>query len=341
MPRFIQKIKPKSWYDRLIEKFKLQLKEECFMPGPGGGSRGGGGGRSGGGFGGGFGGSGGGGFGGGPRPGGRPGGGFGPRPPHHRPYGGWGWGWRRPYYGGGCLGGLASLIILPVVMILVSVVVLFSILGSAVTDFAAGGSIQYDENTFQDYADAQYRTEFGTSTAYEDNLMIVFLVDEEEHYDFAYIAWVGDHIDNSINLMFGSEQTALGRAIEANVNMRSYKYSLDSDLARVVDQMADEIEAKSLSSSFKCSEDHVQVTSHLTNKTDLSMTDSTVNDALTRFTEETGIPIVLVVEDAVDVFGKTYDSGTILTLLIFSILLIVGIVLLVKAWKRRKEGEQE
>ena len=171
--------------------------------------------------------------------------------------------------------------------------------------------------------------------------MLVFLVDEGENYDFAYIAWVGDHIDSSINLMFGNEQTELGRAVAANVNLKSYKYSLDSDLARVVEQMQAQIEAKGLESSFKCTENHVQVTSHLTNKSELPMTEATVNDALANFTESTGIPMVIVVEEAETVFGKTLNEGTIGIVLISTVFLIVGGVLLVKAIKRKREGEME
>ena len=102
--------------------------------------------------------------------------------------------------------------------------------------------------------------------------------------------------------MFGNEQTELGHALGSNINETSYKYSLDSDLAGVVDTMTQEIVAKGLNTSFGCEENHVQVESHLTNKTDIPMTEDTVNEALKKFTETTGIPAVIVVEDIEDVF---------------------------------------
>lgn len=164
--------------------------------------------------------------------------------------------------------------------------------------------VNYDENTFQDYANEQYKAEFGSSQAYEDNLLLVFLADAEECYDYYYIAWVGDHIASDINFMFGNEDTELGNAIAESVNENSYKYSLDSNIAHVVEAMQNHIASKSLESSFTCQEAHAQVTSHLTNKTALEMTEETVNTALQNFTQATGIPIVVVVDDIADVFGN-------------------------------------
>lgn len=311
------------------------------MPGPGGGRNGGGGSR--GGFGGGsYGGGSRGGFGGG-FGGGHHGGFGGPHRPPRRGYyfGGpfWGgyWGPRRYYYGGGgCLGGLLGLIFVPVILILMAAVMLFATVGTAFTDVTSGGSVKYDENTFQDYADAQYRAEFGNSTAYEDNLLLVVLVDED-YYDYHYIAWVGDHIQTDINKLFGNERTEFGRAMDANVNVNSYKYSLDTNLAQVVEQMTAVIEQKNLESSFKCKEEHIQVDSHVTNKTDLDITEETVNLALTEFTETTGIPIVLVVDDAEDVFGKTIDSGSIVIVLLSVAMIGFAIYLIVKSARQKRE----
>ena len=225
-------------------------------------------------------------------------------------------------------------------MILLSAVMLFASVGTAFSDVTSGGSVKYDENTFQDYADVQYRAEFGNSTAYEDNLLLVVLVDED-YYDYHYIAWVGDHIQTDINKLFGNEQTEFGRAMDANVNVNSYKYSLDSNLAQVVEQMTKVIEGKELESSFKCQEEHVQVNPHVTNKTDLAITEETVNLALEEFTETTGIPIVLVVEDAEEVFGKTIDTSSIGIVVMSLIILGVAIYLIVKTVRQKKENQDE
>lgn len=315
------------------------------MPGPGGGAHGGGGSR-GGGFGGG-------GFGGGPRGGGfgGPHGGFGGphghRPPPRGPRGywggGWGWGPRRYYGGGGCLGGLLGMLMLPIILILIVVVVLFSTISSAFGTVTRGGDVNYDEEKLQDYADAQYAAEFGNSAAYEDNILIVFGVEKEEYWDYCYIAWVGDHVNTEINNMFGSEQTAFGRAITANINNKSYKYSLDSNLAAVIETMQKNVEAKELASSFKCNEAHGQTSSHLTDKTEsMALTAETVNSALEEFTEATGISVVVVVDEIEDIFGKEIAVSDIIIVIVCLVLLGLAVYLIIRTIKNKpKNGEAE
>ncbi len=310
------------------------------MPGPGGSH--GGGSRGGGGFGGG---SHGGGFGGGGF-GGRPGGGFGggPRGPRG-PRWGYGGYWGRPYgyggygYGGGCLGGLMGMLLAPIIILVLAVAVFFSSIGTAISAATQGGVVQYDEEKFQDFADAQYAAEFSGKGAYEDYVLLV-MVTSEDYYDYVYIAWVGDHIDSKIHRLFDSQGT-FGRAIHSNVNMDNYKYSLDSDLARVVEQMELEITDLGLFSSHKCEEDHSKADSHLTNLSNLQLTQDTVDDALKSFTESTGIPMVVVVEDAEDVFGRTMPVESIFALIFAAVLVGVAIYMIVRAVKNRKNKQDK
>lgn len=295
------------------------------MPGPGGGSRGGGfgGGSRGGGFGGG-----GGGFGGGRYGGHR--GGFGYRG---------GWYGPRYYGGGGCLGGLLGILLLPIVMLIVAAVLLVSIVGSAISNVAQGGSIYYDEAKFQDYADEQYAAEFSKYSNYENNLLIVFLTNEEAD-GYYTIAWVGDNIDTKIINMFGDETTAFGRVVQNSINREYYKYSLDSNLASVMDQMGDRIEALNLPSSFRNEKPTENApTSHLTNHSQLSLTEETVNDALKEFTEKTSIPAVIVVDTMENVFGKTIPLGDIIIVILILVLIGVAIYMIVRAIKNRKEED--
>ena len=305
------------------------------MPGPGGGSRGGGfgGGSRGGGFGGGRGG----GFGGGSRGGGFGGGYGGYWGPRRHYYGGW----RRPYYGyggGGCLGGLLGIIMLPIILLLVVSVLLISIVGSALQNVANGGSIYYDEAVFQQYADDKYAAEFSSYSNYENNLLIVFLTNEEAD-GYYVIAWVGDNIHTDINYMFGDETTTFGRVVQGSINREYYAYSLDSNLANVMDQMAVKISALGLDSSFrtqKVSENPAP--SHLTNYSSLSLTEETVNDSLKAFTEKTDIPTVIVVDTMENVFGKTIPVGDIITVIGLLVILGVSIYMIVRAVKNRKNN---
>lgn len=333
------------------------------MPGPGGGSHGGGGGR-GGSFGGGsFGGGGrGGSFGGGFNGGGFHGGGMPPgghhRPPHHGGYHGGGW-HHRPgrYYGrnSGCLGNLTGMIFTPIIILVFIVMIVIYNFGQP-TDVTiiTGSDSPYDENTFQDYADEQYADIFGESTAYEDNILLVFLTEDEEFYDYYYIAWVGDHIQKDINYLFGSNSSELGQEIESAINVSSYKYSLDSNIADVINAMSKQIADLNLDSSYTCTEEHIQTSSRLINKTTMDMTDETVNSALENFTQSTGIPIAVVVADMDDVFETpavnnqqtAVQSSSITSILpviaiiIIAIIVVILIVVLVK-YKKKKDSELE
>lgn len=296
------------------------------MPGPGGGSRGGGfggsGGRSGGGFGGG-------GFG----HGGRHGGYHGRRPY----YGGFYGGYRRPYYyGGGCLGGFFGLLIAPLIIFATAVMLIIYSFSSSLSVVSQGGVMEYDENVFQDYANEQYEKIFGDSNSYEDNLLIVFLTNEECD-NYYCIAWVGDHIKKDINYMFGNESTDFGRAINSSVNSSSYKYSLDSNLAHAMETMTEKVSLKnSNSGSFTCNEDHTPLNSQLYNYTDLDLTTETVETALVSFTETTEIPVAIVVEDMSDVFEKKISFTDIFFLLLGIGLLILSVVLIVRSIKNQK-----
>ncbi len=300
------------------------------MAGPGGGARGGG--FGGGSRGGGFGGSRGGGFGGGSRGGGF---GYGPRGPRRPFFGGW---YHRPYYGGGCLGGLMSLILLPVILLVLVVGLLFGTVGSAISNVANGGIISYDEKVFQDYANKRYSEEFSDSGAYEDNILIVFLTNEE--YDGYYtIAWVGDSINRSVNELFGDESTAFGRAMYSSINSEYYEYSLSANLASVADKMASAVKSLGLKSSYLYKETTTSTAkSHLTNYSGMPLSQETVDNALIAFTEETDIPMVIVVDTMENVFGKNIPLSDIIVVLLLVAAAVVLIVVIVKAVRKNKKN---
>ena len=225
---------------------------------------------------------------------------------------------------------------IPLVFILFASIIFISNVGDAVTAFREGGIVRYDEEVFQDYANERYMEEFGSSTAYEDNILIVFLTDESCE-EFYCIAWVGDHISTPIYKMFGDESTTFGRTMISSINAETYKYSLSSNLARAVELMELSIKDLGQSSSHSCTENHTQVPSHLTNRSELTLTEATVNDALTRFTASTDIPIVIVVDEMEDVFGKTMPFELVLTLLVAAVFIGVGIYLIVRVVKNNKK----
>lgn len=233
----------------------------------------------------------------------------------------------------------------PIIVLLFTGVILFIMVGSAFTSVVNGGQIVYDEQAFQAYADSRYAEEFGTSSSYEDNLLIVIATNEDAD-DYYCIAWVGDNIHTKINYMFGDESSTFGHVVQGTINSEYYAYSLDSNLATVMDRMAEEIVALNLVSSFNLPSDQSKMTeSHLTNYTELTLTEGTVNPALQRFTEQTDIPVVIVVDTMENVFGKSISFSDILIVLIlvgiaiFAIFLIVRNVRGYNAEKKKKDGE--
>ena len=276
------------------------------MPGPG---AGGGGGRAGGGFGGGFGG---GGFGGG---GGYRGGGFGFFP---------------MFYGGGCLGGVLSFFMLPLILLLVGALILFGVVGGAFATLISGGNIVYNEAKISDYADMQYAEIYGAYSAYEDNIVLVIATDSEEYWDYAYIAWVGDHLSNQMYYAFDSTGT-LDVAIARSINASYYKYSLDTDLARMVETMTAAV--KDIP-ALKCNEVSSGAPSRFVNKTeDIATSSETVEAALAEFTAETGIPFSIVIDEAEDIFGKTFSASDIISIVIAVGLIVFAVIWIVRKYK--------
>lgn len=293
------------------------------MAGPGGGSRGGG--FGGGSFGGG---SRGGGFGGGGHRGGFHGGfygGFGPR--HHR-----------HYYGGG---GLFNALMFPIFITIIITAMLISMLADGFGSILNGGRIVYDEKEFERYANNAYISEFGTSSATEDNILIVFLTNEE--YDGYYtIAWVGENVQYKINESFGDQTTAFGSAMHSSINSEYYEFSLASNLAMAVSKMTGTVEGMGLTSSFITKKDHGNITpSHVTNKSELALNEETVNVALREFTEKTEIPMVIVIDTVENVFGKSFsptDIVIIIALLALAVGMIIFIIKTVRKYKAEKSS---
>ncbi|MBR0454812.1 MAG: hypothetical protein IIX25_04050, partial [Clostridia bacterium] len=293
------------------------------MAGPGGGSRGGG--FGGGSFGGG---SRGGGFGGGGHRGGFHGGfygGFGPR--HHR-----------HYYGGG---GLFNALMFPIFITIIITAMLISMLADGFGSILNGGRIVYNEKEFERYANSAYISEFGTSSATEDNILIVFLTNEE--YDGYYtIAWVGENVQYKINESFGDQTTAFGSAMHSSINSEYYEFSLASNLAMAVSKMTGTVEGMGLTSSFITKKDHGNMTpSHVTNKSELALNEETINVALREFTEKTEIPMVIVIDTVENVFGKSFaptDIVIIIALLTLAVGMIIFIIKTVRKYKAEKRS---
>ena len=291
------------------------------MPGPGGGSRGGGF-RGGGGSSGGFRGGSTGGF----RPTGSGGfrtGGFGYRPRGFIPMG---FGYRR---GIGC----GTIPILAIFVIFMLIWLFAPSSGSYNEDITSGGKTYvYSEEEFQEFADSEYSDIFGDSSCYEGNIILAVLTNDEAD-DYFAIAWVGDQIDPAVREMFGG-YTQLGDEMNRYINGTYYAYSLDSDLAAVVEAMTDHVAPATMGIEISDSQGEFR------NYSDLDLSDETVETALAEFREETGIPMAIVVESLEKVFPRKMAFGSIFGGGALPIVLIAVVVVLALAVKKGKKTEQ-
>lgn len=218
-----------------------------------------------------------------------------PRPVHHH-----GPGMGRYPGGSGCGGcGCSGFFTLPILLFLM-VAMLFGNSGNhAVPEPDHQGA--YSERSLEGYAAEQYDIAFDASPAYEDNLLLTFLV-YDDHSDFSYIAWVGDHINDATFALLGGNETVLGRTLERYVQY-GYENTLSDDLSRAIGSLAGEIVAASPNGAYLCTDVHSAPSDPLVNDASLSLDEELLRSALREFTNTTGIPIVLVVEDAADIFG--------------------------------------
>ena len=229
----------------------------------------------------------------------------------------------------------------PIFITIIITAMLISMLADGFGSILNGGRIVYDEKEFERYANNAYISEFGTSSATEDNILIVFLTNEE--YDGYYtIAWVGENVQYKINESFGDQTTAFGSAMRSSINSEYYEFSLASNLAMAVSKMTGTVEGMGLTSSFITKKDHGNmIPSHVTNKSELALNEETVNVALREFTEKTEIPMVIVIDTVENVFGKSFaptDIVIIIALLALAVGMIIFIIKTVRKYKAEKSS---
>ena len=240
-----------------------------------------------------------------------------------------GFGYRRPM-------GCSSILILPIFYIFLILFLILSFSGGSSSQgeqiTSGGRTYTYDEEAFQDFADQEYQHAFGDSDNYEGNILLAILTNDEAD-DYFAIAWVGDDIDPEIREMFGG-YTELGDAMNQHINGTYYAYSLDGDLAAVVETMTAKVAAVSDGTTLSGSDVDFR------NYTDLDLSSQTVSKALTEFKKETGIPMVIVVESLEEVFPKQSSFGSIFSAGPTVIILIV-VVAAAAVWLRKKSNKKE
>ena len=159
----------------------------------------------------------------------------------------------------------------------------------------------HDERPLEDFASAQYEQAFRYSAAYEDNLLLAFVV-YEDCSDFSYMTWVGDHVCDDAFRNLRGEGTWLDAMLERRIGT-DYTYSLSADLCGAIGELAEQINTDSGPDPLTCAEDHTDSPTYVLNMSRIDINGDELNEALADFRRKTQLPIVLVVEDAGDIFG--------------------------------------
>lgn len=229
------------------------------------------------------------------------------------------------------MGGLVGMILLPVVLVILLVALIFGGLFNGVNTV-------YDEEDFQDYAYDRYMQYFGSEKDYEDQLLMLVLVEDDEYYAYNFIAFTGNDIHNSIRNMLGGNGTQLGALMTQNIS-ENYKYSLSSNLATVFDSLTEKVTDLKLDSSFTCTTEHGTPRAELVNESTLNMSQPTVETALNNFATETGISVVLLVVNQDEVLPTSY-TGLIVSLVLIAAIVIIVILLISKKKKPTDDSDR-
>lgn len=238
---------------------------------------------------------------------------------------------RRCYYGGGgFFHGFFAMLLLPIIILVLFMAVLLGSFINSVGNIISGGTVEYDELTMEEYANARYYEYFDSSSeTFEENILITFVVTDESD-GYYTIAWVGDDLSRPVRELFGDETTAFGDAVRSSV-AEQYKFSLPQNLHDAIDKMIAPTVAVGGADSTPSDAE-----SRFVNKSDLDIAEVTVRRAIDRFANETGIPIVLVVEDETDVFPKSIKGEDILIVAVMLILAVALVFLIIRCIRAKK-----
>ena len=228
------------------------------------------------------------------------------------------------------------MLLIPLLILLLAVVLIFTSITSAFTTLSKGGETVFNSSKIEKYGMDKYAEIYDpTREGYEDNILVVLLVETEDYCDYSFIGIVGNHVNSSVVNLFGNEQTALGRAIYGSMP-DNYANSLSLNLKSIISTLTQNVKNTYSSDDFDCNEEHNLSRSKLVNYSAIPIDETTINTVLAKFTEETGITMSFVIDEQVDVYGKTISPGTIIFALMGIALIVVSIVLIVKTVKKNR-----
>lgn len=216
---------------------------------------------------------------------------------------------RRGYYvngAGGCGGIFALLSLIPFIIAFFVFFSIFFFGGSTSCSCSSEENGYIDESLIDEYTENQYNEKFASSSNYEDYALIVFLIDDEEYYDYYYCTWIGNHVSGKTANLLGVGDSTLNDVFESNIAY-DYSNSIGTDLAKAIYQLS----SKAIDDNgLTCTEAiDSNISSYVDNHTKLYIDQATINVALKKFENKTGVKLVLVVDTIAEVCLVSNSSG--------------------------------
>ena len=223
---------------------------------------------------------------------------------------------------------------------IVCLVIFFSLVGKP-----GSKPIEYDEETFQNYALEKYAEVYGDS---EDDILYIFLASQKPESDGYYdIAVYGKYVQSDITYRFKEEGASFQRKIKDGMTTAYDSYYLnrmDTSFCDAVEAEGQEIKTLG-GEAFRTGHPteprskplFINKTSYVTN-----MDEELVQTALDEFYADTGVVLGIYVDDMDKVFKRSNFMWILLVVgIVFvaiAVFLVFGAVKAVKAYKARKNG---
>lgn len=259
---------------------------------------------------------------------------------------------RRGYYvngSGGCGGIFALLALIPFIIAFFVFFSIFFFGGSTSCSCSSEENVYIEEPLIDLYTETQYNEKFSSSSNYEDYALIVFLIDDEEYYDYYYCTWIGDHVSGKTANLLGVGDSALDDVFESNIEY-DYSNSIGTDLADAFAQLS----SKALDDNgLTCTEAvDSNISSYVDNHTKLYIDQDKINVALKEFEAKTGVKLVLVVNTIAEVCLVTDSSGVaklkkmtfdelLPFIIIGAVIVLFAIIIIVSFGKSNKRAKEK
>ena len=246
---------------------------------------------------------------------------------------------------------LFSVIMTPLIItILATGLLIYNLIG-LIGVLVNGGEIVYEEETLNAYKTDAYKEnfKFEGATGTQNGLTLMFFYNEDlDTVECTYV--VGTNIQNSISNLLNSETEGIGAALERHSKVGNYKDTVVANISAAIDEIAESIEELDLINSFVKHYSSKNIGDPAVKVKDESfITQKSADELLPHLVEfeaKTGIPVYVVIDTAVNAFGRTIpvtDILMVVLILLIITLCVVNMVKKIRAYKRVQDdfGGQE